>query len=158
MYTAQYAQKDIKNRTTASLKASKSKHSGLGKEYFLKHYKQILELGYVPFDSAKMPVPRYFIKIAERHYSHFYDQTAFQTLPGRKAPKHRRLRESEAILGIAEAYRDFKLLREEKILALEEEWEEMIFEHLQKNEIPNFVKSASNSLYDFYKKKQLQGF
>lgn len=55
MYQAQYIQKDLKNGNESNSKKSKSQHSGIGRDYFLLHYKQILLLGFIPFAGKKFP-------------------------------------------------------------------------------------------------------
>jgi len=58
MYQAQYTQKDIKNGNNDSTKKAQSKHSGLGKPYFYSNYKQIMNLGFIPFGGKHVPLPR----------------------------------------------------------------------------------------------------
>ena len=77
MYQAQYMEKDIINGNSNNKKKSHSKHSGIGKKFFLQNYKQILELGFIPFEGKKVPLPRYFEKLAHKHWAHFYDQSFF---------------------------------------------------------------------------------
>ena len=77
LYQAQYTQKDIKNGNTNNDRKAKSNHSGIGRGFFLRNYRQILSLGYIPFGKTKMPIPRYFEKLAHKHWCHFNDQTAF---------------------------------------------------------------------------------
>ena len=76
-------QKDIKNGNCTNKKKSKSNHSGIGRAFFLKNYDQILRLGFIPFNGKKTPLPRYFERLAHKHYCHFYDKGAFfeQNLP-----------------------------------------------------------------------------
>jgi len=84
MYQSQYMQKDFQYGYVLSEKKSHSKHSGIGRDYFLKHYKQILSLGYIPFGQRKMAIPRYFQKLAHKHYSHFYERQNFHDTSQRK--------------------------------------------------------------------------
>lgn len=147
MYQAQYTQKDVKNRNTCNSKKSHSKHSGIGRAYFLKHYKQILSLGYVPFSGRKVPVPRYYEKLAHKHYAHFYDNSYFFDVPGRKA-LYRPFKIGEENKEIADLYTSYKKLKEEKILELTEQWNLVISQYVTTHDQPDFIKSAQNALYD----------
>lgn len=157
MYQAQYSQKDIKNGTVLTNRSSKSNHSALGKPYFLKHYKQILKLGYIPFEGTKRPLPRYFEKIAHKHYSHFYEQINFQDTKDRKA-LYRPFKNSEQLLDMADLYLEYKKIKQEKINKIALDWDEIINNHLKTNAEPDFRKSAENYLHDYKQKNQKEIF
>lgn len=151
LYQAQYMEKDIKNNNSGSLKRSHSKHSGLAKPYFMRHYKQLLSLGYVPFSGRKLGLPRYFQKLAHKHWCHFYDPSAFHDTINRKA-LHRPFKNNEQNKEIAELYAIYKLNKQQRILELEKEFDEIIFSYLDKEIVPDFVASGSNALYDLKNK------
>lgn len=151
MYQAQYTQKDFKNGNVTNAKKSHSRHSGIGKPYFLKHYSQILRLGYVPFGSRKVPVPRYFEKLAHKHYSHFYDISNFFDNPYRKA-LYRPFKKGEENLEIADLYASYKILKQQKIVDLTHEWDGVILQYLDTHDDPDFKKSGDNALYDLKNK------
>lgn len=157
MYQAQYCEKDFKNRTETSIKKAHSRHSGLGKPYFLLHYKQILELGYIPMAGKKLPVPRYFQKIAHKHYCHFYDRSAFVSTSSRKALYRPFTKESPS-LEMADLFLPFHQRREDYTLDLIEEWDQVISHYLTTKEDPDFMKSASNNLYDLRNKQKSEVF
>lgn len=157
MYQAQYCEKDFKNGNITNDKKSKSNHSGLGKAYFLKHYKQLLKLGYIPFQGTKRPLPRYFEKIAHKHYSHFYEPINFQDTKYRKA-LYRPFKNSEQLLDMADLYLEYKKQKEEKINKLALDWDTIINNYLQDKELPEFRKSAENYLYDLKQKQTNERF
>ena len=157
MYQAQYMEKDFKNNNQTSLKKSHSKHSGLGRPFFLLHFRQILTLGFIPFGGRKLSLPRYFEKIADKHYSHFYDPTRFHDTPFRKRI-HRPFKEGQANKEIADLYLDYKQRKESKIADLEIEWRNLISEHLTDQTEPDFIKSAQNQLYDLKRKTHQEKF
>lgn len=157
MYQAQYTQKDFKNGNVTSKKKSHSKHSGIGKAYFLKHYDQILRLGYIPFSGRKMPLPRYFEKLAHKHYCHYYDQSAFHDTKERKK-LYTPFRKGEENKQIADLYKKYKKQKDEKIVELTKEWEEFIQSNLETKDIPEFSKSGSNALYDLRNKNNTEYF
>lgn len=157
MYAAQYNQKDFKNGNITNGKKSHSKHSGIGKQYFLKHYKQILSLGFIPFETKKIPIPRYFHKIAHKHYSHFYESDNFFDLPYRKR-LYTPFKQGEANLEIAELFVKYLNIRKEKIEQLTLDWEETINKYIFTNEKPDFMISAENYLYDLKNKLTKESF
>lgn len=55
-YTARYAMKKNKVHETIQLQSQ-----GIGKQYFLDHYKDIIRSGYVSFNHIKYKIPRYFL-------------------------------------------------------------------------------------------------
>lgn len=150
MYQAQYVEKDLKNGHRNSDKESHSKHSGIGKPYFLKNYEQILQLGYVPIEGKKMPIPRYFQKLAHRHYCHFYEKSAFFDLTYRKA-LYRPFKKEEPNLRIANLYKGFAHKREVYKKDLETQWDEVILNYMN-GEQPDFLKAGENALYDLKNK------
>lgn len=157
MYQAQYCEKDFRYGHQGTKKKSKSQHKGIGAPYFRANYKQILSLGYVPIDGKKMPVPRAFEKIADRHYCHYYDQSKFFDLKERKR-RYTPFKQGEANKEIADLYAMYKKLKDEKIKELEIVWDAVILEHMVTKEDPEFKKSASNVLYDLSKKQNSNHF
>lgn len=157
MYQAQYTQKDIKNGNTHNLRKAKSNHSGIGKPYFLHHYRQILTLGYVPFSGRKIPVPRSFLKIAHRHYCHFYEKSAFFDTSSRKAI-HRPFKHGVENKEIADLYTNYIETKQEYVKTLITEWEETLSKHLATGDKPDFLLSAENALYDLNNKQHLKDF
>lgn len=159
MYQSQYMEKDFRNRNETSEKyKSHSKHSGIGKPYFYANYSQILKLGYIPFGGKKMPLPRYFEKIAKRHHAHYYEPGLFYPTRDRKAtfrpfgPKDKPIRE------IADLYVHFRSLKDSHIRELEKKWDEVILQYLTTKDKPDFIKSAENTLYDLRNKQQHERF
>lgn len=159
MYQAQYTQKDIKNGNTNNTHKAKSNHSGIGRNYFNRHYKQILSLGYIPFDNQKMPLPRYFEKLAHKHYCHYYDQSAFFDTNERKKI-HRPFKQNDPtnfpIREIADLFISYKEKKQQHIQEQAELYEEVIDTHLKTLEKPDFVKSGINALYDLKNKNNSQ--
>lgn len=156
MYQAQYMEKDFKNNHAGTLKKSSSKHSGLGKPYFLKHYRQILMNGFVSVNKSRLPVPRYFEKLAHKHYSHFYDKTNFFDLPYRKK-LYTPFKHGEENLNIANLYQNYIKLKSEKIKTLDEEWTDFI-NSLTFDTKPDFILSNENQLYDLKNKVTKENF
>lgn len=153
MYTAQYVQKDIQYGNALSEKKSHSKHSGIGRDYFLKHYKDILRNGFIPFGGKKLPITRYFQKLAHKHYSYFYAPENFLDYNDRKrlythGPFWTPNKE------IADLYKDFEKERKIKLAELEEQWNHDIEAFIFNNEKPDFMIAAENHLYDL-KNKQI---
>lgn len=157
MYQAQYCEKDFKNGHAGTSKKSDSKHSGLGKAYFDKHYSQILKLGYIPFNGRKMPLPRYFIKLARKHYAHFYDHSLFADTYQRKAI-YRPFSNGLAKQEIADLYIEFRNTQNNAILELQKNWDEVISHYLTTKEDPDFIKSGSNTNYDLKNKQTFERF
>lgn len=151
MYQSQYMEKDLKNGNLMSQKKSHSKHSGLGRPYFLKNYKQILTLGYIPIGGRKVPVPRYFQKLAHKHFCHFYDKRAFFDVKERKA-LYRPFKKEEPNLEIANLYSGFKHQKEKLILEFEKDWNDVITRYFTDKTETDFQKSGSNLLYDLANK------
>lgn len=147
MYQSQYMDKDIKNGNTNNSKKSKSNHSGIGRAYFIKNYYQLLGLGFIPFNGKKIPLPRYFQKLAHKHYSHFYAQENFFDLPQRKA-LYRPFKKGEENNEIADLYFNYTLMKQKHIKELENEWETFISENLFSNQKPDFFVAGENYLYD----------
>lgn len=157
MYQAQYTQKDFKNGNVNNEKKSHSKHSGIGRPYFLKHFDQILRLGYVPFRGKKLPVPRYFQKIAHKHYCHFYDTSVFFDIPGRKA-LYRPFKPGQEIRALGDLYPGFIALRNHAIDDRVDIWSETVEKYLTTKDTPDFIKSAENALYDLRNRNQQEKF
>lgn len=163
MYQAQYLEKDIKNGHAGSTKSSHSKHSGIGKTFFFKNYKQILRLGFIPFGTQKMPIPRYFQRLAEKHYAHFYDKRAFFDTPDRKA-RFRIFKENpekpETIPNreIADLYLIFKESKQTIIEEHASNFKEVLQKWQATKEDPEFLKSGNNVLYDLNNKQKSGDF
>lgn len=157
MYQAKYMEKDFQHYNTHNARKSHSQHSGLGKPYFLKHYSQILRLGYIPFNGKKHPVPRSFEKIAERHYSHFYQQENFIDFPHRKA-KFRTFRNDLPIRELADLWPQYLEQKQKKIAEKTAEWQTVISQFLTTKETPDFIKSNDNKLYDLRNKTTAERF
>jgi len=157
MYQAQYMEKDFKNNYVTSEKKSDSKHSGIGKPYFLMHYDQILKLGYIPIGGRKMPIPRYFQRLAHKHFSHFYEKENFFDNKYRKA-LHRPFKLGEENKKIADLFIEFKKVKDEKIKEYEAEWDAVILQYLTTKQKPDFIKSAENALHDLRNKQQPEKF
>lgn len=160
MYQAQYVEKDLKNGNRLTSKQSHSKHSGIGGPYFLSNYEQILRLGYVPVSGGKMPIPRYFEKLARKHWAHYYDPSLFFDTSWRKAI-YRPFRLDAAVQPnkeIADLFAQYCEVKQTKILGLEKEWEELITRHLTEKENPDFIKSESNALYDLKNRNNIERF
>lgn len=157
MYQAQYMEKDFQHDYVTSSKKSHSKHSGLGRPYFQKHYKQLLMLGYIPFSGKKMPLPRYFEKLAHKHYSHFYETSNFFDNQYRKA-LYRPFKQGEENKEIADLFINYRTRKQEIILDLEKEWNSVMLQHLTTKETPDFIKAASNTLYNLRNKTKRKEF
>lgn len=157
MYQSQYCEKDFKNGNVSSSKKSHSQHSGIGKPYFLKHYKQILTLGYVPVAGRKMPVPRSFQKIAHKHWCHFYEKSAFFDTPERKA-LYRPFKAGLENKELADLWPVYKSMKAEVIKKYEDEWDEVISRYLTTGRDPDFMLSNENALHDLHRKQQTERF
>lgn len=157
MYTAQYSNKDLKNGNVQNSKRSHSKHSGIGRPYFLKHYRQILSLGYVPVNGKKLPVPRYFQRLAHKHYCHFNQPSAFVDTRERKA-LYRPFKAGDASLEISKLYEQYQSIKQEKIQQLEIEWQATMDHILTEKIEPDFIKSNSNALHDLRNRNNQERF
>lgn len=149
LYQAQYMEKDLKNGNYSNNKKSNSKHSGLGKPYFLKHYDQLLTLGFVPFGKKKCPIPRYFEKLGHKHYSYFFAPENFFDLPHRKA-LYRPFKNTDPDLQIALKFKTYMELKKTKVDQMITEWDEFISTLKYETEV-DFIKSLNNNLYDLQK-------
>lgn len=148
MYQSQYMQKDLKHGNNLNEKKSHSKHSGLGREYFLKHYKQLLSLGYVPFSGRKFPLPRYFQKLGHKHWSHFNETSNFFDNSYRKK-LYTPFKENQANIEISQLYSTYCENKKELVDELEKTWETFIHEHISNPETkPDFVLSGENYIHD----------
>lgn len=148
MYQAQYTQKDFKHGNVNNKKKAKSNHSGIGRDYFLKHYEQILQLGYVPFGGQKISIPRYFLKLAHKHWAHFNNPDLFRDFPYRKRV-YTPFKALEApSLRMSTLYAQFIASRNEHIEQIAKEWEEQVKLNMNSDTKPDFVVAAENYLYD----------
>lgn len=157
MYTAQYVEKDLKNGNRTNSKKSHSKHSGLGKPWFMKHFRQILSLGFIPFQGRKVPLPRYFEKLAHKHYCHYHEQSAFFDTVDRKA-LYRPFKKEDPSPEIAKLYIDYKQQKEKLVQEFEKEWELILSKYIETKIDPDFVKTGSNLLYDLNNKRKTGDF
>lgn len=158
MYTAQYIEKDFKNYNVANEKKSHSKHSGLGRPYFEKHYKQILSLGYIPFNGGKLPIPRYFQKLTHKNWAWFNDRSYFLDSEMRNKVYTPFSTDTDANLDLGNMWPMFKLLRDQRSLELATEWNDVILQYLTTKAEPDFIKSNSNSLYDLRNRRSQEKF
>jgi len=156
MYQAQYMEKDVKNGNTGDRKC-KSNHSGLGKQYFLRNYRQLLQLGYVPFNGFKYPIPRYFYKLAHRHWCHFNDPSYFHNLPDRKKV-YSKLSDQEANKEISDLFDQYKKRKEIAIKRMERKWKDEIDKHLETGQEPEFVYSLENTHHNIKQKDKQEKF
>lgn len=152
MYTAQYMEKDFKNYYVGTKKKSHSQHSGIGRPYFEKYYKQILSLGYIPINGRKLPIPRSFQKISHKHWCHFHKPDAFFATNMRKALYRPFSGRSAPNIEMANLFGSYKEFKSEYIKELELEWDAVISQYLTTKEDPDFIKSNENSLYDLRNK------
>jgi len=147
MYQAQYMQKDLKNGNLHNSKKSNSKHSGIGRDYFNRHYKQILTLGFIPFGGKKVPIPRYFIRIAHKHYSHFYEPHNFFDHKNRKK-LYNPFKNGEENKEIADLFKVYREHRRAFIHDIAEEWEKEMSQFIFNDDKPDFLLSGENYIYD----------
>lgn len=152
MYTSLYIEKDLKNGNTKNSKRSHSKHSGIGREYFYAHYSNLLRLGWVPINGYKLPLPRYFQKLAHKHYAHYYEPRLFIG-EGKKKARYTPFKPGVANREIADLFVQYSLNKQERIYELEQQWSEFIQDHLTNKTKPDFILSAENALYDLNKKQ-----
>lgn len=162
MYQAQYVEKDFRNNYVTTKLKSHSKHQGLGRPYFLKHYKQLLSLGFIPMNGRKVPLPRYFEKLAHKHFSHFYEKSNFfdQKIGKRIYRKalYRPFKIGEENKEIADLWTRYAENKKEHKEELEKEWQDVISQYLTTKEIPDFIKSGENALYDLRNQNLKESF
>lgn len=156
MYQAQYTQKDFKNGNNNNSKKAHSKHSGIGRDYFVEHYEQLLSLGYVPYNGRKAPLPRYFEKIAHRQYSHYFEPENFIDTVKRKR-LYSPLKPGAENRHMAELFSVYKQKKYELTQKLMLEWDEFIAENLFTDR-PDFKQSEENYLHDLINKQRLKEF
>lgn len=152
MYQAQYVEKDLKNGNSQNSRKSHSKHSGIGRPYFELHFRDILRNGFIPIGGKKLPVPRSFQRIAHKHYCHYFEPSAFHDNSERKA-LYRPFVKKQPNREIAELFKGYRSMKAERVLELEREWDEFISLHLTEKTEPDFMKAASNTIYDLTKKQ-----
>lgn len=157
MYQAQYQQKDFKNGNITNEKKSHSRHSGLGRPYFNIHYRQLLTLGWVPINGRKLPLPRYFEKLAHKHWSHFYEPSNFFDTKDRKR-LYTPFKLGQENKEIADLFIKYKTVKEQKIVELEKEWEVILAQTYETKSVPDFIKSCENALYDLKNKNNQEKF
>lgn len=152
LYQAQYMQKDFKNGNSNNERKALSKHNGIGREYFLQHYPQLLRLGFVPFGNEKRPIPRYFLKLAHKHWAHFYDPSFFFSTTTTKK-RYSPFTKEKPDKYLADLYAEFSKRRELDILDLSKKWDDEIQEYLFNNDKTPFRKSGENFIYDLNNKQ-----
>lgn len=157
MYQAQYTQKDVKNGNSNNNRKSHSKHSGIGRDYFLNHYAQLLALGFIPVGGQKVPLPRYFLKLAHRHYSHFYEPSNFYDVKDRKR-LYSPFKPGEENKEIADLYIQLKNNKKDFLEEKIKEWNDFVKQNAFSKDKPDFLKAAENYLYDLDNKKALKDF
>lgn len=166
MYQAQYTQKDIKNGNTNNLQKAKSNHSGIGRPYFLKHYKQLLNLGFIPVSNTRIGLPRYFQRLAHKHYSHFFERINFIDTDERKAlyrpfwktsGSYSRLVREWPNYDIALSFIEYRNNKQKHVEEISNEWFEYISK-LDLDDTPDFVKSNKNALHDLNNNNQQERF
>lgn len=147
MYQAQYMEKDFKNNNVTNGKKSVSRHSGLGKPFFLKNYEQLLRLGYIPFSGRKLPLPRYFQKLAHKHWCHFNEPSAFFDTPYRKR-LYTPFKVGQENKRISDLFTYYTEMKKQKIIDYEKEFDELIESYLGSKLVTQFEQSGSNLEYD----------
>lgn len=152
MYSAQYMQKDIQYGHTQSEKKSHSKHSGIGRRYFEIHFQQILSLGYVPFDGKRLPIPRYFRKIAHKHWSYYNEPSNFRDTPQRKALYSPFSGKDYPNFELSRCFQRYLDSRVEHDMEREAAWWDSIEAYIFSKEKPEFTRSGDNFLYDLKNK------
>lgn len=157
MYIAQYMEKDFQHGYVTSTKKSHSKHSGLGRPYFLNHYKQILSLGYVPYNGFKLAMPKYFERLAHKHYSHYYEKENFFDFHHRKK-LYTPFKHGEENPEIAELYIQYKARKKLVLQDLEAEWHQTVQQFLTTKDTPDFILSGQNTLHDLNNKIKKEKF
>lgn len=157
MYQAHYMEKDFKHFNVGTKKKAHSKHSGIGRPYFLKHYSQILRLGFVPINGKRLPVPRYFEKLAEKHWAHYYSPSLFHDTNMRKA-RFRPFKDGEANRDLADHYAQYLIVKEEKKEELAKLWSDTIEQYLTTGKDPDFILSNKNALYDLRQRQTEERF
>lgn len=155
LYQAQYMQKDFKNGNSNNDRKAISKHNGIGREYFLRHYPQLLRLGFIPFNNQKRPIPRYFLKIAHKHWAHYYDPSFFFDTPSRKK-RYSPFTNEQPDKYLADLYADFEKRRQDFILDKTKKWDDEIQGYLFNYNKTDFMKSGENYIHDL-KNKQATG-
>lgn len=128
MYQSQYMEKDFRHgyvtdKKFIHVKKSHSKHSGIGRDYFIQNYKQILTLGYIPVSGRRMPLPRYFEKLAEKLAVQGHSE-------------------------INKLFLDYKANKLIKVEEMEKEWDEVISQHLTTKRDPDFLIALQNTAHD----------
>lgn len=104
-----------------------------------------------------MPLPRYFEKLAHKHWSHFNQQQNFFDHKERKrlyAPFKKEQPNEE----ISKLFEQYKKIKQTKIDELTKEWEAYIHETWLSKELADFTKSGANALYDLRNKQQHENF
>lgn len=158
MYQSQYVEKDLINGNRTNSKKSHSKHSGLGRPWFLRNYKQIMQLGYIPIGGRKVPLPRYFQKLAHKHFCHYYERSAFFDLKDRKK-LYRPFKPGQENKEIADLYISYKHQKELLVKEFEKEWDAILTPLISNRNLQtDFQKSGANLLHDLKNKPKSGDF
>lgn len=157
MYQAQYTQKDFKHGNSHNSKKSKSNHSGIGKTFFESHYRQILRLGFIPFRGSKKALPRYFEKLAHKHWAYYNDPSFFHDLPHRKA-LYRPFKKTSPNPEISHLFDEYMRTKRRKLLTKELKWQQLINKYRDEKKDPEFMQSLKNAIHDLETKTQQEIF
>lgn len=157
LYQAQYTQKDFKNGNSHNAKKSKTNHSGIGRTYFFRNYTQILTAGTIAFQGKDVPLPRYFEKLAHKHWAHFNEPILFHDIPGRRRIYNPFTKELPN-LRISELFQQYEKIRKEKNQKKENKWKRLISLYKDTKKDPGFMQSLKNAVYDLQNKTQKEQF
>jgi len=92
-------------------------------------------------------LPRYFQKIAHKHYCHYYDKAAFFDLKERKR-SYTPFKPGEENQEIANLYVNYKHQKELLVKEFEKAWNDILDVYIKEDSPTDFQKSGSNMLYD----------
>jgi len=102
-------------------------------------------------------LPRYFQKLAHKHYAHFYDPDCFFDFPHRKR-LYRPFKLGEENQQIADLFIQYTSLKDEFIRQLTKEWEDFIELDLFTDSVADFMISHENYIYDLKNKETQETF
>lgn len=160
MYVSGYMEKEFLLGHEKSTYSSKSNHRALGRDWFLDNYRSVLGNGYVSFESKKHPIPRYFLKLAHKHFCHFYDPSYFFDKPplgGQPGIKRRYapFKDGEPNRELANLFWNLKEQRKE---VFKENMDIFDREYRYAESVDtDFSRQLSNALYEL-KKKEIKDF
>lgn len=104
-----------------------------------------------------MPLPRYFEKLAKKHWAHFYQPDLFWDTNQRKA-HFRPFKKEAPNRTIADLYANYLVTKDQKIKEYEEKWNDVISQYLTTDKAPDFITSNTNALYDLRNKQKQERF